>query len=75
MKTRSIRLSLYIPTEEFRRYYTRPGSNVIATADDGRRVVFPASALQRHLLHDGVNGRFRLIFDENYRFVAMEREA
>ncbi len=47
----------------------------MATAEDGRRVRFPAKALQRHLRPEGIHGRFELQFDSTHRFVALRRVA
>lgn len=66
-------IELRLPAHEFLRYYRAPGARVIARARDGRRVQFPASALQRFVDHSGVHGWFRLEFDATGRLLGIRR--
>lgn len=69
----SLHLELSIGPDELMAYYRGVAKTVHATSLDGRTVNFPVSALQRHIMTDGVRGRFRLDFDDNYKFVRLER--
>lgn len=71
----SISFGLSISAEEFQRLYQGSVRDVVALADDGRRLRFPAAILRPYVLHDGVRGRFRLHFDEHNRFQSIERLA
>jgi hypothetical protein len=42
-------------------------------ADDGSRIKFPAEHLRPFVMHDGVQGRFELVFDDNNRFIALRK--
>lgn len=53
-------------------YYRGQIRTVRARATNGQMVQFPASALQKHILKDGVYGRFRIEFDEQQKFVRLE---
>lgn len=59
--------------ETYLRYYRGSAKNIIVKADDGRHVQFPASALQGFVLQDGIQGRFRLVFDASNKFQKLER--
>jgi len=40
---------------------------------DGQNLRFPAAVLRPYLGHAGVSGLFELEFDENRRFVSLQR--
>ncbi|MES2662327.1 MAG: DUF2835 domain-containing protein [Pseudomonadota bacterium] len=68
-----ILIELSISAQDYQRWYSGHTSLVLARALDGRRVQFPAHSLQRHVQHHGIYGRFELIFDEQHRFIALNR--
>jgi hypothetical protein len=47
--------------------------DVVTRAVDGRTVRFPAHILRPFVTHDGVSGRFQIIFDDNHRFQTIKR--
>ncbi len=69
----SLRIRLSVEPDDYLPYYCGTIKWVVAVAEDGRRVRFPASALQAHLRPDGIHGRFELRFDADSRFVALHR--
>lgn len=69
----SLRIELDIPAEKYLRWYRGTAKEVMATSEDGRRVQFPASCLQRFVSPDGVHGTFVLTYDENFKFVSIEK--
>ncbi len=69
----SVDIALRISADEFTKRYRVPNAVVIATTGDGRCVRFPASALQRFIAHSGIDGRFRIHFDENGKLQRVER--
>ena len=66
-------ISLHITAEDYLDYYKGRAKYVLAQSQDGRKVKFPANALQRFLSHDGVFGFFRLCFDENYKLISIDK--
>ncbi|QEP42455.1 DUF2835 family protein [Ectothiorhodospiraceae bacterium BW-2] len=68
----AIYFNLSIDKDEMVKYYTGVRT-VLAHSLDGRKVEFPANRLQPFIGHDGVHGLFRLVFDQNHKFVALER--
>jgi len=65
--------TLSLSAEKYRSYYEGIASAVVVTADDGRSIKFPASALQKFVTHDGVAGRFEILFDDNNKMVGINR--
>ncbi|QEI12612.1 DUF2835 domain-containing protein [Cellvibrio japonicus] len=72
---KSIDVHLSISAEEFQHLYQGSVRDVLAIADDGRRIRFPAAILRPYVLHDGIRGWFRIHFDEHHRFKSIERMA
>jgi hypothetical protein len=66
-------IQLNISSDKVVGYYRGQIRSVVAHATNGQTVQFPASALQKHIMPDGVHGRFRIEFDANHKFVALER--
>ncbi|MCR8922888.1 DUF2835 domain-containing protein [Dasania sp. GY-MA-18] len=66
-------VNLAISADEYLKNYQSPGINVSATSVDGRRVHFPANILQRFVTRNGVHGRFRIRFNEQGKYQAIER--
>lgn len=65
--------SLAIAPEVYLQYYRGSARAVIVTAEDGRKIQFPANALQPFIRADGIHGRFRLLFDKNHKFLKLEK--
>ena len=72
---RQLRFYLNIPADEFTRYYRGTARFVHTRSIDGRTVRFPANVLQSHLTRDGVYGEFILYYDNNNKFVRLEKIA
>ena len=69
----SLTLQLAIPAEEFQRLYAGSAKDVVAVADNGQTVRFPAAILRSVVSHEGVYGRFRIWFDSNGSFQSLEQ--
>lgn len=69
----SLYLELRISPDEMLDYYRGTARTVHALATTGQTVNFPASAIQRFVTTEGVHGWFRLDFDEQHKFVGLER--
>ena len=70
---REFYFSLSITADELMRYYRGSAQQVVARAQDGRCVQFPASALRPFVTHEGVRGEFCLVVDDNNRLVELRR--
>lgn len=68
-----ILVNLLITAEEYQRLYQGTVRDVLAHSVDGRRVRFPAMILRPYVTHNGISGRFRIIFDEGNRFQSIEK--
>ncbi|WP_300496799.1 DUF2835 domain-containing protein [Marinobacter sp.] len=62
-----------ISPDEWIKLYQGSATDVHTTARDGRSVRFPARILSRFYLRDGVQGSFRILFDDQGKFVSVER--
>jgi hypothetical protein len=71
MSIYSVRFSLSISYEQFLAVYQGAARAVQVTADDGRSIRFPASALQPYLDHSGIHGRFEISFDQDNRLQSL----
>lgn len=65
-------LDLAITADQMLAYYRGAARTVRVRATNGQTVQFPASVLQRLVTQDGVHGRFRMVFDDNHKFLRME---
>ena len=70
---RTVSFTLAISSDKYLSYYQGRARDVSVIADDGSRIKFPAEHLRPFVMHDGVSGRFELVFDENYKFVALRK--
>ncbi len=66
---------LNIAPDEWLVLYRGEVDAIIATADNGKRVRFPANVMQPYVLHQGLIGHFRLFFNEQMRYVEVQRLA
>jgi hypothetical protein len=66
-------MNIRIPADEYQRLYQGVVRDVSAQSIDGRRIRFPAMILRPYVTHQGIKGRFRLVFDELNRFQTIEK--
>lgn len=64
--------SLNIPYQTFLSHYNGAASNVLVVTETGLRLQLPASRFRPFLSQIGLKGRFRLITDQNKKFVRLE---
>jgi len=69
----SVRFNLHLSRETYLLYYQGVARRVVVTAEDGRVIEFPADVLRQVVGHDGVHGRFELVFDASNRFQGIRR--
>lgn len=72
MKERAITITLRISAEEYLKSYTGLARSVLARADDGRSIRFPADILRPFVTHTGIKGRFAIYFDAENHFTRIE---
>jgi len=68
-----IRFRLAIDAQEYLRYYQGEVNSVMISTTDGRVVQFPAGALHKYVDHLGVNGSFRIVYDDDNKLVSCDR--
>lgn len=69
----TVRIVLNIRAEEFLAWYRGTARSVFAKTEQGQTVQFPASALQRYVHPNGIQGEFLLTYDDRNRFVSLDR--
>lgn len=72
-KHTEIFFQLEISADEYLRYYNGTAKYVVTKSIDGRKVQFPVNILQSYITHDGISGRFSLKYDENNKFVSIQK--
>jgi len=70
---RTISFSLAISADDYLRFYQCKARNVLVRADGRRRIEFLAEYLRPLMMHDGIHGRFELVFDEMNKFVELRK--
>ena len=66
-------VQLAIDSDALLRLYKGSARIVVAVAENGQTVRFPANILREHVSHEGVHGRFRIDYSDNGKFSAMTR--
>lgn len=68
-----IRFQLSLSYDQFLAVYQGTAKTVTTIAEDGRRIVFPASNIQRYLTRNGIHGRFEMQLTAQHKFVDIRR--
>lgn len=68
-----LEFSLDISAAKLERYYRGRVRDVLAYTYDGRRVRFPLTLLRPFISHHGVQGHFRIFFDQSMRCQGLEK--
>ncbi|HED33124.1 MAG TPA: DUF2835 family protein [Gammaproteobacteria bacterium] len=68
-----MRFFLSISAEQYQAYYQGAAKSVRVQTEDGRTLKFPASELQKYVSHEGVQGRFEIIFNDQHKLVKLVR--
>ncbi|WP_428033619.1 DUF2835 domain-containing protein [Amphritea sp.] len=66
-------VDISLTQEQYLAHYRQQVKDVVAVSRDGRRVRFPSALLQPYLLHNGVQGSFRICFTDAGKFSSIER--
>ena len=68
-----MRFSISISADQYQAYYQGAAKFVRVQSEDGRSLKFPASELQKFVTHNGIEGRFEIIFDNHYKLVSLHK--
>lgn len=68
-----IRFRITISAHEYLQYYQGMVNSILVTTSEGKMVQLPAGTLQKFVDQSGVNGSFRVIYDNNNKLVRVER--
>lgn len=68
-----MRFSVSITAEQYQLYYQGSAKFVRVQTEDGRSLKFPASELQKFVTHDGIEGRFEIVFNDQHKLVSLNR--
>ena len=69
---RQVVVSLTIDADEYIKLYQGRAKSVYTHSLDGKSIRFPATILQPFVTRAGIQGTFRILFDENNRFTSIE---
>jgi len=65
--------SIDISAEKYIAYYQGSAKFVQVITEEGLSLKFPASELQKFITHDGIQGRFEIVFNKQHKLVSMNR--
>ena len=68
-----MRFSLCITPEQYTSYYRGSAKFVKVQTEDGLSLRFPASELQKFITHDGIQGRFEIVFNDKHKLVSLNK--
>jgi len=68
-----LRFSLTLSSEQYLAYYQGHAKGVSVVTDTEHRIEFPAEHLRPFLTHTGISGKFEITFDEQNRFIDLQR--
>lgn len=66
-----IRFSLNLTADQYLSVYQGVAKKISVLADDGRRLEFPASNIQRYLTRDGIAGHFEMEITSANKFIGI----
>lgn len=69
----TILIRISIPAEKYLTYYQGATNSVLAQAQDGRKIKFPASFLRPFVTQGGVNGLFALTINKAGKLLDIRR--
>jgi hypothetical protein len=73
LNMKAVVVSLSISAEKYKLMYQGVAQSVYTRSVDGRSVQFPAKILQPFLLREGINGVFRIMFDDKGKYQGIEK--
>ena len=70
---KKMRFTILITAEQYQSYYQGTAKFVRVQTEDGRSLKFPAAELQKFVTHDGIEGRFEIIFNDLHKLVSLNK--
>ena len=70
---KKMRFSIDISAEKYLAYYQGSAKFVRVVTEEGLSLKFPASELQKFITHEGIQGRFEIVFNRQHKLVSMNR--
>ncbi len=74
MSSKTYILALDIDAESYLRLYTGQVRDVVARTSTGQNIRFPAAALRRFVVHDGIRGIFEIEVTAENRLIELRRK-
>lgn len=65
--------SMKMTVEQCKRFYQGDIRAIVVTCDTGQTVQLPAMRFRPFVTANGIRGRFRLVLDDNNKFVGLEK--
>ncbi|MCF6147452.1 MAG: DUF2835 domain-containing protein [Candidatus Kuenenia sp.] len=65
--------SLDISSDVYMAYYTGAAKYIHTTTTSGKTIKFPASALRKHLTHNGIHGFFEIEIGKNNKLLNIRK--
>ena len=62
-----------VSAEKYLAYYQGSAKFVKVLSEEGLTLRFPASELQKFVTHDGIKGRFEIVFNAQHKLVSLQR--
>jgi hypothetical protein len=73
--SKTLYFNLDISHDEFLCYYKGIVNQVIVTTADNTKIQFPVQFIKKFVRHDGIHGRFKIVYDENNKLVSLDKLA
>lgn len=71
--TTSLRFRLKLSKDEALRYYQGTATSVIVRAENGQRLQFPAEHIRPFIEQNGVDGIFKISYDNDNKLIGIKR--
>lgn len=68
-----LRFHLNLSYDQYLSVYQGIAKTISVTADDGRRIVFPAGNMQRFLNKSGIQGHFEMELSAQNKFLGLKK--
>ncbi len=67
------RFYINISRENYLKYYAGQASSIQVQSEEGLTLQFPATTVKPWITHQGIQGHFIIIFDENNKLIEMKK--
>lgn len=67
------RFSMYLSPQQLMHYYRGQAKNVVVQSDTGQSLQIPLSALRPYVGHQGIDGYFLVVTDDNDKLQTLEK--